>query len=94
MNAIDLPSSIYPPSEQDYGFLSDNMFPMAQADGEIEQQSVGSYIPFSDGLDLSTYDESQLLSDFSGSAATWDGTPMSVAYDMSGIQSAQDEACR
>jgi hypothetical protein len=92
MNAIDLPSSIYPPSEQDYGFLSDNMFP--QADGEIEQQSVGSYRPFSDGLDLSAYDESQLLSDFSGSAATWDGTPMSVAYDMSGIQSAQDESCR
>jgi len=94
MNGIDLPSSIYPPSEQDYGFLSDNMFSMAQADGETEQQSMGSYIPFSDGLNLSAYDESQLLSDFSGSAATWDGTPMSVAYDMSGIQSAQDEACR
>jgi hypothetical protein len=94
MNAVDPPSSIYPPREQDYGFLSDNMFPMAQDDGEIEQQSLKSYIPFSDGLDLSAYDESQLLSDFSGSAATWDGTPVSAAYDMSGIHSAQDEACR
>lgn len=94
MNAIDLPSSVYQPSEQDYGFWSDNIFPVAPAEGEIEQQSVESYIPFSDGLDLSAYDEPQLLSDFSGSAAAWDGMPMSVAYDVTGIQSAQDEACR
>ena len=94
MDAIDLPSSVYQPSEQDYGFWSDNIFSVAQAEGEIERQSVGSYIPFSDGLDLSAYDEPQLLSDFSGSAATWDGTPMSVAYDRTAIQSAQDEACR
>jgi hypothetical protein len=94
MDAIDLPSSVYQASEQDYGVWSDNMFPVAQAEGGTEQQSAESYIPFSDGLDLSAYNEPQLLSDFSGSAATWNDMPTSVAYDMSGIQSAQDEACR
>jgi hypothetical protein len=94
MNSIDLPSSVYQPGEQDYGFWPDEMFPTSQVQATTEQQDVDSYIPFSDSLDFSTYNESNFMSDFSDPIAKWDGQTMPIAHDVTGIQSAQEETCR
>lgn len=82
INLPSLPSSVYLPNEQDYGLWPDSAFPSAQTESETGQQSVQSYMSFSDGFDFSTYDETPLMSDLSGSSASWDGLPGPVAYDV------------
>jgi hypothetical protein len=94
MNSIDLPSSVYQPGEQDYRFWPDEMFPTTQVQATTEQQDVDSYVPFSDSLDLSAYNESHFMSDFSDPIANWDGQTMPIAHDVTGMQSAQEETCR
>lgn len=94
INLPSLPSSVYLPGEQDYGFWPDSTFPETQTGGETAQQGVQSYMSFSDGLDFSTYDDTPLMSDLSGYSASWDGFPVPVAFDATETQPAQDETCR
>lgn len=94
MNSIDLPSSVYQPGEQDYGFWPDETFPATQVQATTEQQDMNSYISFPDSLDFGAYNESHLMSDFSDPIADWDGQTMAMAHDVTGIQSAQEETCR
>lgn len=93
INLSSLPNSVYLPSEQDYGLWPDSALSMAQTDAETGQQRE-SYMSFSDGLDFSICDDMPLMSDLSGSSASWDALPGPVAYDAAEAQPAQDERHR
>ena len=94
MNAIDLPSSAYQLGEQDCELWSDNVFPAPQVNAMIEQPSVNGCIPLANNLDFGAYDESYSTSDFRDPLAIWDEQMMSIAPDVAGTQSAQEETRR
>jgi hypothetical protein len=88
MDTIDLPSSVYQPCEQDYGFWPDGIFPDIQAKTDTEQQ------PYLDCMDFSAYSDPLPISDLDGSATAWNEPQFPFAQDMVGTQPVQDEMRR
>jgi hypothetical protein len=88
MDKVDLPSSVYQPYEENYGLWPDDISPNALYMTEAEER------PYPDDMDFNAYGDPLLMSDFSGSAATWNEPQFSFTQDLTGIQPVQDETRR
>jgi hypothetical protein len=88
MDTIDLPSSVYQPYEEDYGFWSDGILPNVQVKKDTERQL------FPNGMDFSAYSDPLPMSDFSGSGPIWDEPQLPFTEEVMGTQLVQDEMRR